>query len=226
MNRLNHHRRALEKFDQRLTQLLAQGNDLGGKTVNEWITSLSEIKAVLQEFNQPALHVLDLNLALVELLQARLSDRVMSILTRADTGLFPSPKEIKMNCSCPDSAGLCKHLAAVLYGVGARLDESPELLFLLRSVDYEQLIQQASDARGLTAKAAGGPELSESELEDVFGLELAARSAPPVAAPAARAQTKPLPAIKRPSSARRPGRAQKPAPAPKKIRRSPKRAAR
>ena len=52
-----------------------------------------------------------------------------------DKGLFPSPKDIKLSCSCPDWADMCKHVAAVLYGVGARLDASPELLFTLRGLD-------------------------------------------------------------------------------------------
>ncbi|MEO6599561.1 MAG: SWIM zinc finger family protein, partial [Polyangiaceae bacterium] len=70
--------------------------------------------------------------SLVELLRGKLSDRVMSAVTNVKTGLFPAASEIRMSCSCPDWAGLCKHLAAVLYGVGARLDTRPELLFTLR----------------------------------------------------------------------------------------------
>ena len=111
--------------------------------------------------------------SLVELLQGRLSDRVMGIITRNETGLFPSPKEIKLQCSCPDWATMCKHVAAVLYGVGARLDQSPELLFILRSVNHEELITQAAAVTDLTAKTAmAGPELSESEIGSVFGIEL------------------------------------------------------
>ena len=141
--------------------------------------------------------------SLVELLQARLSDRVMGILMQPDLGLFPSPKEILMTCSCPDSAGMCKHLAAVLYGVGSRLDHSPELLFVLRSVDYEQLISQAITAKDLTAKPGVGPELSESEIGDIFGIELEKPNAAPKPAPRApsrskakaKAKTKPAPPL-------------------------------
>lgn len=111
--------------------------------------------------------------SLVELLQGRLSDRVMDVITRKETGLFPAPREIKMECSCPDWAGMCKHIAAVLYGIGARLDQSPELLFVLRSVNHEELITQAATATDLAAKTAiGGPELSEAEISSVFGIEL------------------------------------------------------
>ena len=68
---------------------------------------------------------------------------------------------------------MCKHVAAVLYGVGARLDESPELLFTLRSVNHEELITQAATAGDLTARtASNGPELAESELGAVFGIEV------------------------------------------------------
>ncbi|MHC1763529.1 MAG: SWIM zinc finger family protein [Verrucomicrobiia bacterium] len=127
--------------------------------------------------------------SLVELLQGRLSDRVMDIITRRETGLFPAPREVKMNCSCPDSAGLCKHLAAVFYGIGARLDEAPELLFVLRSVDHQELITQAADVSELTAKSVeGAPELSEAEAANVFGIEIDS------AAPAVAEVAKPEPA--------------------------------
>lgn len=110
--------------------------------------------------------------SLVELLQGKLSDRVMEVITRRDSGLFPSPKEIKLKCSCPDSAGLCKHLAAVLYGVGSRLDQRPELLFLLRSVDSADLISHAADVGSLTAGASAGPSLADDEIGAIFGIEL------------------------------------------------------
>jgi len=77
--------------------------------------------------------------SLVGLLQGRLSDAVMGIITDRERGLFPAPAEIKLECSCPDWASMCKHVAAVLYGVGARLDNDPELLFRLRHVDPQEL---------------------------------------------------------------------------------------
>ena len=82
--------------------------------------------------------------SLVELLQGRLSKSVMEIVTRRDGGLFPSPKEIAMSCTCPDWAGMCKHVAATLYGVGSRLDRQPDLLFTLRRVDHLELIAHAA----------------------------------------------------------------------------------
>jgi len=122
--------------------------------------------------------------SLVELLQGRFSDNVMAIFTRKGTGLFPTPPEIELKCSCPDWATMCKHVAAVLYGVGARLDHSPELLFTLRSVNHEELITQAATANDFGSRtAAAGPELAESELSAVFGIELDTQAPPAKTAP-------------------------------------------
>src|SRR5437016_5613725 len=82
--------------------------------------------------------------SLVELLQGRLSKSVMEVVTRRDTGLFPKPREMEMTCSCPDWADTCKHISAVLYGIGARFDHQPDLLFRLRQVDHLELIAEAS----------------------------------------------------------------------------------
>ena len=111
--------------------------------------------------------------SLLDLLGGRFSNGVMQRLTDRKSGLFPAPSEIHMNCSCPDWAGLCKHLAAVLYGVGARLDQQPELLFLLRNVDHTQLISEAVSGGNLNA-ALGGPtdELAGEDLGAMFGIDL------------------------------------------------------
>ncbi len=113
--------------------------------------------------------------SLMELLQGKLSSSVMQIVTRPERGLFPTPKEIELDCSCPDWADLCKHVAASLYGVGARLDQSPELLFLLRGVDPADLISKVSAAETVrqSARAEGAAAMSEAEIADVFGIELA-----------------------------------------------------
>ena len=78
--------------------------------------------------------------SLLELLQGKMSNEVMTLVTDRDNGLFPLPSEIDLDCSCPDWADMCKHVAAALYGIGARLDEKPELLFHLRGVDHTELI--------------------------------------------------------------------------------------
>jgi uncharacterized Zn finger protein len=113
--------------------------------------------------------------SLVELLQGRLSKGVMEVVTRPGQGLFPQPREIKLSCSCPDWADMCKHVAAALYGVGARLDERPELLFKLRQVDHLELVEEAGDA-AVRAPGAGTPSgaktIATGDLADVFGIEL------------------------------------------------------
>src|SRR5208282_1487991 len=111
--------------------------------------------------------------SLIELLQGKLSSAVMQIVTRPEKGLFPTPKEIVLDCSCPDWADLCKHVAASLYGVGAKLDQNPSLLFLLRGVDPSDLISKASAAEAVrqTAATDGAPALTDKELTDVFGIE-------------------------------------------------------
>jgi uncharacterized Zn finger protein len=132
--------------------------------------------------------------SLIELLQGKISGEIMTIVTDQNDGLFPKPKEIKLACSCPDSAGLCKHLAAVLYGIGARLDTRPEILFKLRGVDHNDLITAADPtaALGSVAKPGGRRRtLDSAALGDVFGIDLETESAP--AAPAPTAKTKPAP---------------------------------
>ncbi len=117
--------------------------------------------------------------SMVELLQGRLSQAVMQRLCRAGDGLFPAPREIKFNCSCPDWASMCKHVAAVLYGVGARLDERPELLFDLRCVDGKDLLAQAGTGLARPAKApAKGRLLDDAALGEVFGLDMEGDPAP------------------------------------------------
>jgi len=111
---------------------------------------------------------------LVELLQGRLSKAVMERICSPNTGLFPAPKEIEFTCSCPDWAAMCKHVAAVLYGVGARLDQQPELIFALRRVDAKALVTKAG--AGLPKSKQGkakGKVLDDALLADVFGIEMA-----------------------------------------------------
>ena len=114
--------------------------------------------------------------SVLELLQGRLSDRVMEIVTHRDTGLFPKPGEIKLACDCPDWATMCKHAAAVLYGVGNRLDHGPELLFRLRGVDEAELI--AADV-ALPPKAASADTLADGDLGGIFGIDLDAGARAP-----------------------------------------------
>ena len=140
--------------------------------------------------------------SLVELLQGRLSKSVMERICTANTGLFPTPKEISFTCNCPDWAAMCKHVAAVLYGIGVRLDAQPELLFSLRRVDAKNLVAQASAGLPKNKKTLAKEKvLDVAQLADVFGIEMV--DAPP---PVVR---KKLPTVKKPG-------AKEKAPAPKK----------
>jgi len=110
--------------------------------------------------------------SLVELLQGKFSRGVMEVMTSKERGLFPSPRQIDMNCSCPDGAYMCKHIAATLYGVGARLDESPELLFRLRNVDHAELITAVSTAAIAPRIAKTGKVLKSKDLSGIFGIDV------------------------------------------------------
>ena len=111
--------------------------------------------------------------SLVELLQGKLSTAVMQRICAPHTGLFPATKDISFGCSCPDSASMCKHVAAVLYGVGARLDQQPELLFSLRQVDAKDLVNQAGVGAATPRKGLKtGKVLDNAMLSDVFGIEM------------------------------------------------------
>lgn len=112
----------------------------------------------------------------VELLEGKLSDSVMAVVTAPGTGLFPKPNEMQFSCSCPDWAEVCKHVAAALYGVGARLDSRPELLFMLRGVDAKELVSEdvGKAVTGLAKKAAAAkaPRIKHDDLGALFGIDL------------------------------------------------------
>lgn len=112
--------------------------------------------------------------SLIELLQGRFEQGVMSRVSREGDGLFPSPGEIELSCSCPDWADMCKHVAAALYGVGARLDEEPELLFALRGVNAKDLLAETARGIPLTGKAPSSAAILDGkDVEALFGLEMA-----------------------------------------------------
>ena len=125
--------------------------------------------------------------SLVELLQGRLAKGVMDRVCRVGDGLFPSPSEIKLSCSCPDWADMCKHVAAALYGVGARLDEIPQLLFVLRNVDEKELlagVEQGLPLKKTTPSAA--KVLDDRDVAALFGLEMTETTHIDTPAPAAK----------------------------------------
>lgn len=128
--------------------------------------------------------------SLVELLQGRFSKGVMERICRKSEGLFPAPAEIKLACSCPDGAYMCKHVAATLYGVGARLDAKPELLFRMRGVDEGELIAKAGKAMPLTAAAPTAANILDGDLGAIFGLDLDAGAIAPLPVLAKKAAAK------------------------------------
>lgn len=116
--------------------------------------------------------------SLVELLRGEFDKGVMDRVCREGTGLFPSPKEIHFKCSCLDWADMCKHVAAVLYGVGSRLDREPDVLFRLRGVSAADLVAGAAvdGVATATRRPAGKKVLAKGDVPAIFGIEMAAPS--------------------------------------------------
>ncbi|MEO8846443.1 MAG: SWIM zinc finger family protein [Kofleriaceae bacterium] len=141
----------------------------------------------------------------VDLLGGKLSDAVMARLCADRTGLFPPPSAIRFTCSCPDYAIMCKHVAAVMYGVGARLDRAPELLFTLRGVAIDDLVAAALSESPVT-RPTSSRVLASDGLAAMFGIELAEPAAGrPAAQPRkAKAATSPKPRVEAVRSKQRP----------------------
>ncbi len=152
--------------------------------------------------------------SLLDLLQGKLSAPVMEIMTQRESGLFPKPAEIELGCSCPDWADMCKHVAAVLYGVGARLDHTPELLFVLRGVDHLELVTEAAESVSAGATSPAGDTIASDSLADVFGIELETTDIRPAPAKAKPKKRQAAPAAK-------PGRISKSTKANKTAARAP-----
>jgi uncharacterized Zn finger protein len=114
--------------------------------------------------------------SLPELLEGNFPKALSAIFMAKGEGLFPSSDEIKLSCSCPDWASMCKHVAATLYGIGARLDENPMLFFTLRNADVHELISQAVDDHTQKllkiAENKSARVLYDMDLEDMFGIDL------------------------------------------------------
>jgi DNA-binding transcriptional regulator YiaG len=111
--------------------------------------------------------------SLIDLLRGKLDHGVMEVVTDRKEGLFPLPGEMKFDCDCPDWAGMCKHVAAVLYGVGARLDNSPEMLFVLRGVNHEELVDVTAAITDVAKSGSSRRRIASSGISDVFGIEIA-----------------------------------------------------
>lgn len=157
-------------------------------------SELYEVQIDISELPRPAWQALKKRCAgqigtVIELLQGKLSKAVMEIVSDRDGGLFPKPKEIRMRCSCPDYAGMCKHVAAVMYGIGNRLDSAPELLFVLRALDHTELIEQVIPTTSTRSKT-NAPTIAADDLGAIFDIEIG-ETAPAATASATKTRKKP-----------------------------------
>jgi uncharacterized Zn finger protein len=116
--------------------------------------------------------------SLQELIDGKFPPGLSELFTAQGSGLFPAPKEITFKCSCPDWAVMCKHVAAVLYGIGARLDKDPTLFFTLRAVDIHDLISKAIQSKTQTMLSKSGAKsrriLDNADIAAMFGVEVEA----------------------------------------------------
>ena len=114
--------------------------------------------------------------SLPDLLAGKIPEDLQEIFMVQGKGLFPTPAEITFDCSCPDWASMCKHVAAALYGVGARLDDDPALFFTLRQAEVDDLISQAvqSKTSSIIGKITTGNSkiIADDKLSDLFGLDM------------------------------------------------------
>ena len=108
---------------------------------------------------------------LLDLFQGKVSSAVLQEITDRQHGLFPSPTEITLKCSCPDWATMCKHVAATLYGVGVRLDDTPELFFTLRGVDHLEILESVNSSSLEDSLPSHEDILTDSDLGAIFGIE-------------------------------------------------------
>jgi uncharacterized Zn finger protein len=153
--------------------------------------------------------------SVVELLQGSLSKGVMEIVTRKGEGLFPAPKEIALSCSCPDWADMCKHVAAALYGVGARLDSEPAALFTLRGVDPVEMVSAVIADTPAKTRRGKGRVLVSDDMSSLFGIELDAEAPPDRGRQAAPAKREKPAAKKKPAAKRKKPAAKRKQPAAK-----------
>jgi uncharacterized Zn finger protein len=177
-------------------EAMVQGSDLYDIEITISTLSKARWTALKQECTGKISNLLDL-------IQGKLPKDLLLAITNKETGIFPSPKEIELSCSCPDGAYMCKHVAAVLYGVGNRLDRFPDLFFTLRSLDIQELLTSAGTHT--TGLADTGGEMGADDLADIFGIEIEGMGAAPSALPTpvrpvrakkAVSKTKPAPAKK------------------------------
>ena len=134
--------------------------------------------------------------SLIDLLRGKLDRGVMEVVADRREGLFPLPGEMKFDCDCPDWAGMCKHVAAVLYGVGARLDHAPEMLFFLRGVNHEELVDISAAVTDVARAGTSRRRIASTGIADVFGIDLAEAGETVFGTPALKSEKKSKPVKK------------------------------
>lgn len=132
-------------------------------------------------------------ISMAKLLDGKFPEELQGIFTRKGSGLFPTPREINFHCSCPDWASMCKHIAAALYGVGSRLDNDPSLFFTLRKVKMDNLVSEVAKDKSRImlskAKKKTSRVIADSDVSDMFGLDVGIKEKPVKVKPAKRKTT-------------------------------------
>lgn len=157
------------KIEKRTVRALVQGSQRAPYRVEVTLSPLSE-KALQNLLLVCGNQIQDLS----TLAQGNFPRELAFLFTQKDQGLFPSPKEIKLSCSCPDSAVMCKHVAAVLYGIGAKFDQDPSLFFTLRDLDFRLLLKKSIEEKLQSMLQNAGKKstrvLPDASVADLFGV--------------------------------------------------------
>ena len=135
--------------------------------------------------------------SLLDLLSGQLGSGLMEVISNKERGLFPSPREIRFNCSCPDYASLCKHSGAVLYGVAVKFDADPALFFRLRGVDPAELL---SSGAGQVLSPAAEAALEGEDLSTLFGIDFGQAAGEPTAIGTGSSEEQEKPVVKNPAA--------------------------
>jgi len=159
------------RMNQGMISALVQGSESKPYQINITIRPLA--KDIWKAMTRECAGKID---SLQELVEGKFPTGLSELFTAKGKGLFPAPKEITLKCNCPDSAKMCKHVAAVLYGVGARLDDDPTLFFVLRGVNVEALISETitkkSEMLLEKSKIKSRRIMEDTDVADIFGIEV------------------------------------------------------
>jgi uncharacterized Zn finger protein len=99
-----------------------------------------------------------------KLLAGEMPGTIEDAFFEAGTSLFPKSKEeLETDCSCPDWANPCKHIAAVYYLLAEQFDEDPFFIFLLRGRTKDEIIEILRAKRTKTAPDEGTIEFTGIE---------------------------------------------------------------